>query len=127
RPEFVHKAIRQPSLLFLDELTNCSLAIQGAALELLTHGIMDDKGNRVDCWICAAANPPHCAADGNPLSLPTINRLYFHKWEYNVEKWSEAVMLRFPQVSYPILPKDWYCDKNWSMAASVVTGFLHKF
>jgi hypothetical protein len=121
-PEFVHR-VQFPtkgtkSMFFLDELTTCSPATQAAALRWLTHGL----GENV--IICAAANPPECAANGYPLQAPMANRLYHHMWDNNFTDWSDGFCNGFPTKSYPILKDGWrqHIDK----AKVFITAFLER-
>src|SRR5262245_60480797 len=58
----------EPSILLVDELTNCPNTTQAAALELVCSGIPG-------CWLFACANPIEQAAAGVDLTPPMVNRV----------------------------------------------------
>ncbi len=93
----------QPSVLFLDELTCATPAVQAAALQW----VLEDIPN---CWKFAAANPPDIAANGTPLEAPMVNRLCIMEWEPDVESWKQGMEgngIDFPEPDVPLLPSDW--------------------
>lgn len=110
------------SVLFLDELTTCSPATQGAALRLMTHAT-EILGE--DTWVISAANPPGCAANGFALEPPMVNRLYHHDWETSVEEWSAAMLAGFPDGNYPILKSGWQSEIPKSRA--FIVAFLSRY
>lgn len=110
------------SVLFLDELTTCSPATQGAALRLMTHA-KEILGE--DTWVISAANPPGCAANGFALEPPMVNRLYHHDWEVDAKKWCDAMLSGFPDGEYPILPENWKLEIP--KARAFIAAFLGRY
>lgn len=98
----------EPSVLLIDELTNCGHSTQAAALQLIAEGIPG-------CWIFAAANPIDKAAAGVDLTPPMVNRLCVLDWETDTEAVMEGWRhgFNFPAPEIPILPDDWqsYCTR----------------
>ncbi len=94
----------QPSVLFLDELTCATPAVQAAALQ---WGLEDVP----NCWKFAAANPSNIATNGSPLEPAMINRMCVMEWEPDIESWAEGMTngnaSEFPVPYMPILPADW--------------------
>lgn len=93
-PDWAAIAIESKSaIIFLDEFTNASPAVQAAALEV----VLNRKIGRVklpdSVQFIAAANPPEIAANGFELSPPTANR-FMHVYLRNpsAEEWTTALL-----------------------------------
>jgi MoxR-like ATPase len=71
----IKRACQEACLLFLDELTCASPAVQGAALRLVYEGWAGDERLHPGTRIVAAANPPDQASGGWELSLPLLSRM----------------------------------------------------
>ncbi len=71
----IKRATQEPVLLFLDELTCASPAVQGAALRLVYERWAGDVKLHPGTRIVAAANPPEQASGGWELSLPLLGRM----------------------------------------------------
>jgi len=96
------RCLLEPSVLLLDELTNCGHSTQAAGLQLIGEGI---EG----AWIFAAANPIDKAAAGVDLTPPMVNRLCVLQWETDREAvltgWRRG--FNFPAPTIPVLPDNW--------------------
>lgn len=71
----IKKACETPVLLFLDELSCASPAVQAAALQLIYGRRAGDAVLHPGTRIVAASNPPDQAAGGWELALPLIGRM----------------------------------------------------
>lgn len=71
----IKRATQEPCLLFLDELTCASPAVQGAALRLVYERWAGDVKLHPGTRIVAASNPPEQASGGWELSLPLLGRM----------------------------------------------------
>ncbi len=71
----IKRACEEAVLLFLDELTCASPAVQGAALRLVYERWAGDVKLHPGTRIVAAANPPEQASGGWELSLPLLGRM----------------------------------------------------
>ena len=109
----------EPSILLLDEITNVVAPKQAAALNLV-------QNPPAHCWMFMACNPIDIAADGQPLTCPFVNRIWFGKWEMDEEAQDYGLTndLNFPPPSVPIVPPD-YMEKHprWG---SLIVDFLKK-
>lgn len=85
-------------MLFLDEFSNSSSAVQAAMLIMLQNRefpngqVMPDE-----TIVLGAMNPTEQAADGWDLSKPTTNRLLFLTWKSSQQEWFEGMLAAFGQ------------------------------
>jgi hypothetical protein len=82
---------RQPTWLFLDELSCSPPAVQAALLRVVHErrvGEVDIRG----CRVVAAANPADSAADGGSLSPAAANRFAHVDWSVDVSAWCAGTM-----------------------------------
>lgn len=96
-------------VIFWDELTTCSPAMQAGMLRPIAEGWIGDKKLPKETIQMAAANPPGLAANGFELEPPLANRVCHLKWEMNWSAWDIGMAsgLEFPDPTFPVLPKDW--------------------
>lgn len=80
-------------VLFLDEFSNSTPAVQAAMLQILNEREFPD-GSKVpdETVIIGAMNPVETAADGYELTPPVANRLKFIPWEPSLESWSDGLV-----------------------------------
>lgn len=80
-------------VLFLDEFSNSTPAVQAAMLMILNEREFAN-GMKIpdETVIIGAMNPVATAADGNELSLPVVNRLKFLPWEPSYDTWSRGLV-----------------------------------
>jgi len=71
----IKRACNEPVILFLDELTCASPAVQGAAMRLVYERWAGDVKLHPGTRIIAASNPPDQAAGGWELALPLLGRM----------------------------------------------------
>ena len=71
----IKRATMEACLLFLDELTCASPAVQGAALRLVYERWAGDTKLHPGTRIVAASNPPEQSSGGWELSLPLLGRM----------------------------------------------------
>lgn len=92
----------EASLLLMDEITNVVAAKQAPALNLVSRGLNN-------CWMYMACNPIENAADGQPLTPPFINRIWYGPWEVDEEAqdWGLTHMLQYPEPEIPLVPADY--------------------
>lgn len=95
------RAQMQASILLLDEMTNVIAPKQAPALNLVQNGLDN-------AWMYMACNSIETAADGQPLTCPFINRIWYGLWEPDVEAyaWGNTHKLQFPPPELPIVPEN---------------------
>lgn len=80
-------------ILFLDEFSNSTPAVQAAMLQILNEREFPDGSRLPDSTvIIGAMNPVETAADGYELGLPVTNRLKFIPWEPSFETWAHGML-----------------------------------
>ena len=93
-----------PSVVFFDEWTTASPAVQAAALRPLTHGEVGALRLPERVSFGAAANPADVAASGWELAAPTANRFVHIDWNLPVEVFTESLVTgQWPQITVPTL------------------------
>ncbi len=97
------RALAEPTVVLIDELTNASHSLQAAALQMINE---PPPG----CWMFAAANPLHQAANGVELAPPMVNRLCVLEWSWHNEErragWRSGFR-SYPSPVLPIVPPDY--------------------
>ncbi len=94
----------RPSVVFFDEWTTASPAVQAAALRPLTHGEVGALRLPERVSFGAAANPADVAAAGWELAAPTANRFVHLEWGMPQEVFSESLVTgRWPRITVPTL------------------------
>ncbi len=83
-------------IVFLDELTTASPAVQAAMLRVVLEKAVGDLQLPQQVRIVAAANPPSIAADGWDLSAPLANRLLHLHWEVSAIDIAQGFSEGFP-------------------------------
>ena len=108
-PEYVIKALSEPTILFIDELTCCHPGTQSAMLAICAERRVGDTYLPESTLIFAACNPPGTAANGFPLEATMANRVVHLKWEFPRADWITGMRegLNYPAPDPPILPADW--------------------
>ena len=80
-------------VLFLDEFSNSTPAVQASMLTILNEREFPDNSKLPDeTVVIGAMNPVETAADGYELGLPVTNRLKFIPWEPDFETWSAGLL-----------------------------------
>ncbi|HSO03942.1 MAG TPA: AAA family ATPase, partial [Candidatus Limnocylindrales bacterium] len=93
-----------PSVVFFDEWTTASPAVQAAALRPLTHGEVGALRLPERVSFGAAANPADVAASGWELAAPTANRFIHMDWNLPLEVFTESLVTgQWPRISVPTL------------------------
>lgn len=82
----------RPSVVFFDEWTTASPAVQAAALRPLTHGEVGALRLPERVSFGAAANPADVAASGWELAAPTANRFVHLEWRMPPEVFTESLV-----------------------------------
>jgi len=105
-PQWALRVAEQPgpSLVFFDEWTTASPAVQAAALRPLTHG--EVGALRLPERVCfgAAANPADVAASGWELAAPTANRFVHLDWNLPLDVFTESLVTgQWPRIVVPDL------------------------
>ncbi|MFE6100939.1 AAA family ATPase [Streptomyces laurentii] len=109
-PDWAVRLVRQGrGLLFLDELSTATPAVQAALLRLVLERRIGSLRLPADVRIVAAANPRASAADGWELSAPLANRFVHLQWAHDHEvvirglggTWPRAVL---PRLDPALLP-----------------------
>lgn len=85
--------MKKKVILFLDEFSNSTPAVQAAMLQILNEREFPDGSKLPDSTvIIGAMNPVETAADGYELGLPVTNRIKFIPWEPSFETWSQGLV-----------------------------------
>jgi MoxR-like ATPase len=93
-----------PSLVFFDEWTTASPAVQAAALRPLTHGEVGALRLPDRVSFGAAANPADVAASGWELAAPTANRFVHLDWNLPLDVFTESLVTgQWPRIRVPAL------------------------
>lgn len=80
-------------ILFLDEFSNSSGAIQAAFLTILQdREFANGHAFPEETIIIGASNPAEEAADGYEMALPTTNRIFWISWNPTTESWIEGML-----------------------------------
>ena len=112
-----------PSIVFFDEWTTASPAVQAAALRPLTHGEVGALKLPERVSFGAAANPADIAAAGWELAAPTANRFVHLEWALPLEVFSESLVTgQWPELEVPDLTASY--DVELAVARSLIAGFL---
>ncbi len=92
----------KPSIVFFDEWTTASPAVQAAALRPLTHAQVGALQLPDRVSFGAAANPADVAASGWELAAPTANRFVHIEWSMPLDVYSESIVTgQWPRLSVP--------------------------
>lgn len=80
-------------ILFLDEYSNSSGAVQAAFLTILQDGEFPN-GEKIpeETIIIGASNPAEEAADGYEMALPTTNRIFWISWSPTLDAWVKGML-----------------------------------
>ncbi|MGB7979738.1 MAG: ATP-binding protein [Candidatus Nanopelagicales bacterium] len=98
----------RPSIVFFDEWTTASPAVQAAALRPLTHGQVGALHLPERVSFGAAANPADVAASGWELAAPTANRFVHLEWNLPLDVFSESLVTgTWPRIEVPSLTEDY--------------------
>jgi AAA domain (dynein-related subfamily) len=116
-------AEERPSIVFFDEWTTASPAVQAAALRPLTHGEVGVLKLPDRVSFGAAANPADVAAAGWELAAPTANRFVHLDWALPLEVYAESIVTgQWPQLDVPTLTGA--LDAQLAVSRGLVAGFL---
>ena len=94
-------------LLFLDEITSCTGALQSALLRVVLERCVGDLQLPPAVRILAAANPVEQAAGGWNLTPPLANRFCHIEWPVDSARWVEGMLNGWQPQSLLLLPEDW--------------------
>ena len=98
-----------PSLVFFDEWTTASPAVQAAALRPLTHAEVGVLQLPDSVSFGAAANPADIAASGWELAAPTANRFVHLDWALPLDVYAESLVTgSWPEFHFSYPPIDVY-------------------
>ncbi len=124
-PGWASRVAEEPkaSIVFFDEWTTASPAVQAAALRPLTHGQVGALQLPERVSFGAAANPADVAASGWELAAPTANRFVHFEWGMPLEVYAESIVTGdWPVLPVPELPVD--LDAMVCARRGLVAGFL---
>lgn len=98
----------EPSVLLIDEVTNVIAPKQAPALNLI-------QNPPANCWMFMACNPLDSAADGQPLTCPFINRIWYGEWEIDIEAQDFGLTnrLEYPAPDVPLVPADYMVNQPY--------------
>lgn len=102
-------------VLFLDEFSNSSPAVQAAFLTIIQdRRFPDGTPFPEETVVMGASNPASEAADGYEMSLPITNRIMWMAWNPTTKSWIEGMKVGFGQD----LPKE---EMKWKR---LIAGFI---
>lgn len=79
-------------VLFLDEISNASNAVQAALLTILQdHKFANGQAFPDETIVVGAMNPTDEAADGYGISLPLMNRIMWLNWSPTIQEWVDGM------------------------------------
>jgi len=108
------------SVLLLDEISNVIAPKQAPALNLV-------QNPPATSWMFMACNPLTSAADGQPLTCPFINRIWYGDWEVDVEAqdWGLTHNLQYPPPEVPLVPENFMeYQPKWG---SITRDFMQSY
>lgn len=112
-----------PALVFFDEWTTASPAVQAAALRPLTHAEVGVLRLPESVSFGAAANPADIAASGWELAAPTANRFVHLDWALPLDVYAESLVTgAWPELAVPDLGPSYPIEL--ARARALVAGFL---
>ena len=112
-----------PSIVFFDEWTTASPAVQAAALRPLTHAQVGALQLPDRVAFGAAANPADVAASGWELAAPTANRFVHLEWAMPLDVYAESIVTGdWPVLRVPASPAG--IPGRVSAQRGLVAGFL---
>jgi hypothetical protein len=132
----------EPAILFLDEISCTTPAVQSALLRVVFERVVGDLELPDTVRIVAAANPPELATGGWDLGAALANRLVHIQWPCpTVAEWAAwaaqhlplgggttvvAFLHRRPELLLQVPSNDvdrgraWASPRSWAMAASML-------
>ncbi|WP_239091656.1 MoxR family ATPase, partial [Streptomyces sp. SID14478] len=110
-------------LLFLDELSTATPAVQAALLRVVLERRVGALQLPAGVRIVAAANPPASAADGWELSPPLANRFVHLHWVHDKDVVVRGLGGVWPRAELPRLAPQ-RLPEAVDLARRAVTGFL---
>ncbi|MFG2332520.1 AAA family ATPase [Streptomyces sp. NPDC048604] len=123
-PDWAVRLVRAGrGLLFLDELSTATPAVQAALLRLVLERRIGSLQLPPGVRIVAAANPPSSAADGWDLSAPLANRFVHLQWTHDQEVVVRGLGGTWPRATLPRLDPDRLPDAV-DFARRAVCGLL---
>jgi hypothetical protein len=116
-------AEERPSIVFFDEWTTASPAVQAAALRPLTHGEVGVLTLPDRVSFGAAANPAEVAAAGWELAAPTANRFVHLDWALPLDVYAESIVTgEWPRLLVPVLGSEY--EVQLAVSRGLIAGFL---
>lgn len=109
-------------VLFLDELTDASPAVQAAMLRVILEGVVGDLKLPAGVVRIAACNKPEEAANGHEISMPLKNRFMIVNHQANPEDWREGMLAGWPDPVVDKLPDNW--EDNLPQSRALVTSYI---
>jgi hypothetical protein len=120
---------KKNGVLFIDEASGGSPAVQGAMLGMVLDRVIGDQEIPPGVRMLLAANPPMYSAGGFALEAPMANRMcHFQVQTPNPREWTEWLLgQELPQlgsaaVSEEAVKAAW--NTNWSYVKGLLSGFM---
>ncbi|MYQ43576.1 AAA domain-containing protein [Streptomyces sp. SID4985] len=124
-PQWAVELVRTgKGLLFLDELSTATPAVQAALLRVVLERRVGTLQLPAGVRIVAAANPRASAADGWELSPPLANRFVHLHWTHDREVVVRGLGGVWPRAELPRLVPE-LLPEAVALARRTVTSFLH--
>jgi hypothetical protein len=96
------RALNSPTVVFLDEINQCSEAVMAANQELWFNRPPGD------CIVIGAMNPPDIATDGIEFPPAVVNRICLLDWTFDHDGWLDGMAKgSFSPPNFPIVSGDW--------------------
>lgn len=109
-------------VLFLDELTDASPAVQAAMLRVILEGVVGELKLPAGVVRIAACNKPEEAANGHEISMPLRNRFMIINHEHDPEAWRKGMLEGWPAPQLDRLPSNW--EENLPQSRALVTSYI---
>lgn len=122
-PDWAIRLKQGPALLFLDELSSATPAVQAALLRVVLERRVGSLALPQEVRIVAAANPPEVAANGWSLTAPLANRFVHLPWRHDPAVVVRGLGGRWPHVSPPKLQSQ-ELESAVRKARKGIAGFL---
>ena len=111
-------------VVFLDEISNASPAVQAALLRVVLERVVGDLVLPSTMAFVTASNPPETAADGYELSAPLANRLCHVPWRADPAAWATGMLNGWAAPGPLQRPDPGRAEAAVRVATATVVGFI---
>lgn len=126
---FVDRLNARPSILFLDEVTHATNAVQAILMRIVLDRIVGDDKLASHVRVVMAGNPPEYSGAANDLVAPLVNRTVSLPWDIDVSAWVDGMIGGFHAPTFSKLPADWrktHLDAQVALVTAFIRAQPHK-